>query len=244
MILSTICCFSRSFMKLSRAFLSFMMAAIMYVMISSAVILLNSHFLSMSTIFFQYSSSVSCSSCFVLKNCALLWNTFLAGNKVFLNSISKSGKLTCFNSRPHWVLMTSCLAFGPSAEMISPFIWYTVCGSIYSVPWSIISSRFRLYVKWMYSEICFHQIFGFIFLWNLFLCPMKSVSCICFVRSILLLSDCCLAWLIVPLCWMFLPLNWDQYWHPLCFVLFKLFTAPWNRLGRSCIGMLNNYEYK
>ena len=150
-------------MNLSRVLLSLMVEAILYVINSSAVTLPKSHFLSMSTSLFQYSSSVSVSSCFILTNCALLWNTFLTGRKVFLNSVSTSGSWTSFNSRPHWPLMISCLAFGPSAQITSPFMWYTVCGSMYSTPSSMISSRLRLYVKWMYSLICSHYILGLIF---------------------------------------------------------------------------------
>ena len=149
-------------MNLSQALLSLMVEANLYAIISSAVMLPKSHFLSMSTSRFQYSSSVSVSSCFILKNCALLWNTFLTGRKVFLNSVNTSGSWTSFSSRPHWPLMISCLAFGPSAQITSPFMWYTVCGSMYSIPSSMISSRLRLYVKWMYSEICSHYILGLI----------------------------------------------------------------------------------
>ena len=135
----------------------------LYGMISSAMILLKSHFLSMSTSLFQYSSNVSLSSCFLLKNWALLWNTFLTGRKVFVNNINNSGRLTSFNSRPHWPLMISCLSFGPNAQMTLPFMWYAVCWSMYSIPSSITSSRYRLYVKWIYSDICSHHILRLIF---------------------------------------------------------------------------------
>ena len=144
MVSSTNCIFSGLFIKLSRARLSLMVAANLYVIISCAVILFKSHFLSMSTNLFQYSSNVSLSSCLMLKNWALMWNTFLAGRKVFLNNFNNSGRLTSFNSRPHWPLMIACLAFGPNAQMTSPFMWYTVCWSEYSIPSSIISSRFQL----------------------------------------------------------------------------------------------------
>ena len=76
----------------------------------SGIMLLNSHFLSISTSLFQYSSSVSLSSCWMLKNCARLWNKFLAGMNVFFNSFSSSGRSMSFSSLPHWPLSISCLA--------------------------------------------------------------------------------------------------------------------------------------
>ena len=113
-------------MKLSRAFLSLIVAANLYVIISSGVILLISHFLSKSTSLFQYSSNVSLSSCLMLKNWARVWNTFLAGMNVFFNNFSNSDKSTSFSSLPHWPLMISCLALGPSAQ-ITP-----LCGTLYA----------------------------------------------------------------------------------------------------------------
>ena len=55
-------------MNLSRTVLSLMVAANFYGLISSGVILLNSDLLLISTSLFQYSSSVSFSTCFMLKN--------------------------------------------------------------------------------------------------------------------------------------------------------------------------------
>ena len=81
MVSSTNWISSGPFMNLSRAFLSLMVAAKLYNL-------------------FQYSSNVSLSSCFIVKNCALLWNTFLTGN-VFLNYVNKSCRVTSSNSRPH-----------------------------------------------------------------------------------------------------------------------------------------------
>ena len=126
MVSNTNCIFRGPFMNLSRARLSLIVAANLYVMISSAVMFPKSHFLSMSTSLFQYSSKVWLSSCFILKKWALLWKTFLTGRNVFLNSVNNSGNLTSFISRPHCHLMISCLAFGPRAQITSPFMWYTV----------------------------------------------------------------------------------------------------------------------
>ena len=102
MVSRTVRSSSDPLMNLSRAFLSLIAAANLYVKISSGIFWLNSHFLLISSNLFQYSSSVSSSSGFTLKNyCALLWNTFRAGMNVFLNNFNSSCKLTSFSSMPH-----------------------------------------------------------------------------------------------------------------------------------------------
>ena len=133
---------NRPLMNLSRAFLPLIVFANLYVIISSGVIRLNLHFLSMSTSLFQFSSSVSASSCFTVKNWARLWNTFRASMNVFLNSFNNSCRLTSFSSRPHCSPKISYFAFGPRAQMTSLFMWYIVWASMPSIPWPIKSSKF------------------------------------------------------------------------------------------------------
>ena len=72
--------------------------------------------------FFQYSSRVLLSFCLILKNWALLWNTFFMGKHVFLNNFSSSCRLMSFSSLLHRPLNISCFAFGSNAQMTSPLM--------------------------------------------------------------------------------------------------------------------------
>ena len=119
-------------------------------------------------------------------------NTFLTGRKVFLNNVSRTSKLTSFNSRPIglswfrvWLLgrvprwrhlLCDIRRVGPYIRFLD--LWFRQGSGCMSGVYTPISVP-ATFLGWSF--------------WGSFLCPIKSVFCFCFVPSIrmlLVLVDC------------------------------------------------------
>ena len=87
---------------------------------------------------------------------------------VFLNSFSNSGKLTSFNSLPHWRLIISCFAFEPKAQNNVTFNMID-CMGIHSFC-SLIHQVFQIFV------ICAVNIYRNLLLPHSWVDFFKSVS--------------------------------------------------------------------